>query len=82
VWRALARRDAAGGFDAVHDRHSDVHEHDVGPDARDCVYGIRSVAGLADDMNVRLGLEELDEPGAHELLVVHDEYPGAHRSRS
>ena len=43
---------------------------------------VLAVGGLADDLDVRLVLEDHPEPGPHELLVVDQDHPdrGAHRS--
>ena len=40
----------ARGLDAVHDRHQQVHDDDVRPQALDEVQGLAAVAGLAHDL--------------------------------
>ena len=70
-------RQATGRLDAVHDRHPDVHEHHVGL----CALGegdrLGAVRRLADDIDVRLGLEDHAEAGPHQRLVVDDHDPDA-----
>ncbi len=67
----------AGGLDPVELGHADVHQHDVGlqvPGLRDRV---EAVGGLADDLQIVLGVEDHAEPGAHERLVVGDQQADA-----
>jgi hypothetical protein len=55
-------RDLAGRLEAVHARHADVHQHDVGrvgPDPRD---GLGAVSDFADDLDVVGVLEQRTEP--------------------
>ena len=67
----LPRRDqAAGGLDAVEDRHADVHHDDVGPGALDGLDGGRTVGGLGHDGHVRLLVDQEPDAGADHLLVV------------
>ena len=67
-------RNGAGGLDAVHFRHADVHEYHVGPKALRLLYRIGPVSGLADDLDALVGAENGLEAAAHEILVVHDEH--------
>ena len=78
---ALARQ-PPGGLDAVHDRHTDVHQHDVGRVLRRSLDRLLAGAGLGDDLDVPGGLEHGLEAGPHHRLVVgdHDPQP-AHASR-
>src|SRR5699024_3286613 len=52
------REDRAGGVEAVEARHPNVHEDDVGGGAADEVDDGRSVLGAADDLHVRLRVEQ------------------------
>ncbi len=61
-----------GGGHAVEDGHADVHQHDVRPCAQAEVDRPVAVPGLADHLEVVLGLEEHPEAGADEGLVVDD----------
>ena len=72
----------AGGGDqlpvaceAVELRHADVHQHDVGPALAAWRRPAAPSLGLADDLDVGLGLEDHPEAGAHQRLVVGDEDP-------
>ena len=59
-------------------RHPDVHQHDVGPRAsRPAATASSPSAGLADDLDVVLGVEQRAEPGADERLVVGEQRPGS-----
>src|SRR5262249_52972542 len=64
----------AGGGDAVEAGHSDVHEYDVGEVLLGEADGVVAVGGLADDVDVVLGVEDHAEPGSDEFLVVDDEH--------
>ena len=72
--------DPPGRLHAVHAGHPDVHQHHVGRRTAAEVQGLATVAGLADDLDLRRGAEQHDEPGAHQLLVVDDRYPDHDRS--
>ena len=54
-------------------RHPDVHQDDVGAGPRGSVDRRRAVAGLADDVEVGLGVDHHAEPGAHQRLVVDED---------
>ena len=45
-------------------------------------YGLLGGAGLADDLEVVLGLEQLAQAAAHDLVVVEQEHPGGHGCQS
>jgi len=40
---------------------------------------LRAVAGLADDLDVALAVEDHDEARAHQFLIVHDQDTDRHR---
>jgi hypothetical protein len=69
---AVARQ-AARRLDAVHARHADVHEHDVGVEALGERDRLVAVAGLGDHGDPARRLEHGLEARAHERLVVGDE---------
>jgi hypothetical protein len=68
-------RESAGGFDAVHARHADVHQHDIGRMLGRRLDGFLAGAGLGDDLDVAGGLQHGLEAGAHHRLVVGDDHP-------
>jgi hypothetical protein len=55
---------------AMPDGHADVHQDDVRAEALRLLDGLDAVAGLADDLDVGLDLDDEPEPLAHEGLVV------------
>ena len=61
--------DLLGGGDAVHDRHLDVHDDDVGLELDGHLDGLLAVAGLADDLVAGLA-EHLGEVEADDGLVL------------
>ena len=71
---ALAR-DVAGGGEAVHARHLDVEDREVGLRLADELDGLVAAAGLADDL-VALFLEDLLQVEADDRLVLGDDDPG------
>ncbi len=63
VPRRVAVDDAPRRLDAVHARHSHVHEHHVRLQRAHGVEGLQAVRGLADHGDVRLGLQDHAEAG-------------------
>ena len=72
VSRALGA-DAPDGLDAVDARHDEVHERDVGLQARDRLHRLLAVGGLPHDLDVLLQGEEGAQALAHDRVVVGDE---------
>ena len=68
----------SGGLDAVQVRHPDVEQAHIGPELAGEGHRLASVGGLADHLDVGLGVEDHREPGADQLLVVGDEHPDGH----
>ena len=54
----VARGDETRGFDAVHDGHPDVHQHDVGTGPLAQLHPEATVLGVTDDVDVGLGIED------------------------
>jgi hypothetical protein len=71
--RAVERDDAARRLDPVELRHADVHQHDVRRQPPGQLDRLGAVGGLADDVEVVLGVEDHLEAGAHERPVVGDQ---------
>ena len=67
--------DRGGRRDPVHARHPDVHQHDVGVQGRCHADPGRPVAGLADDLDVGLGLQDQPEPHPEQGLIIDEQYP-------
>ncbi|GGT81445.1 hypothetical protein GCM10010244_02090 [Streptomyces coeruleorubidus] len=68
-----AGEDAAGGLQAVHLGHPDVHQHDVGTCAAGRFDRFGSVGRLGDDVDA-VGAEDQSESGADQGLVVGEEH--------
>jgi hypothetical protein len=68
-----AAADLAGGLEAVEAGHHHVHEDDVGVELLDGVEGFAAVAGIADDFDFLLVLEEHAEGLAEHRVVIDDE---------
>ena len=68
--------DLAGRLQAVHDRHSHVHQNDVGPQVPRQADRVRAVGGLAHHQQAGLGGEHRGEALPHHRLVVDDQAPG------
>ena len=60
--------------------HPDVEQADVGPQLAGERHRLAPVGGLADHLDVGLGVEDHRQPGADELLVVGDEHADGHRA--
>ena len=69
------RGDPGRRLGAVHDRHPQVHEHDVGTQPRHQRERLGAVGGLADHLEVALLAEHRDHAGPHQGVVVDDEQP-------
>ena len=74
----LSRHDATGRLDPVEHGHAYVHQDDVGPQAARFRDRLLAVARLADDVCLRLGVEDLAQTDADKRLVVCDQN-GCHR---
>ena len=75
----MLRADLAAHLDAVAVGQPHVEHGDVGRGGRDAPVGLLGGAGLADDLDVVLGLEQLAEAAADDLVVVEEEHPDRHR---
>src|SRR3954452_12039083 len=60
----------AGGGDAIHLWHSDVHQHDVGVVVWRAAQRDVAVLGLGDDVERRVAGEDQAQPAADEVVVV------------
>lgn len=65
----------AGDLQAVEDRHADVHHDDVGPHLAGGVDSGPPVPALAGHLHVGLGVDDGDQAGADQHLVVADQDP-------
>ena len=57
---------------AVHLRHHQVHEHDIGREVRREQRRLAPRSRLADHLEVTLGLQQRADALAHDGVVVHD----------
>ena len=64
----------AGRLDALHPRHADIQEYDVGFELGGKSQRFLAVAGLADDIVAGFVFENLAEPIPCRLFVVDDEH--------
>ena len=64
--------DLAGRLNPVDARHPDVEQTDVGTELAGEFHRLTAICRLADDLDVRLGVEDHRESGANDLLVVGD----------
>ena len=64
--------DAPGGFEAIHVRHVDVHQYDVGACGRAVNEVERRLAVVhrADHLDVRIRIEQVNEQHASDLRIV------------
>ncbi len=75
-------REELGHLDAVEPRHPDVDQAHVGAEpARELDSGV-AVGGLADDLDVGLGVEDHGQAGTHQILVVGHQHSHRHRRTS
>jgi hypothetical protein len=64
-----------GRFDPIEAGHADVHQHHVRAEPPTLGDRVRPVVGLADHLEVVLGIEDQSEPRTHQGLVVDDDHP-------
>src|ERR1039457_7268178 len=62
IWSLGGSADAPGGLQAVHSRHPDVHQHDVGARTAGQVHRLGAVDRLADHLKVIGGVDQPVEP--------------------
>ncbi len=72
--------ESSGGLDAVHQRHPDVEQADVGTQPERQAHGLAPVGGRADHLDAGLGIEQHRQPAADDGLVVGDQDPDGHRA--
>ena len=78
---AVRRHQLAGGGDPVHGAHPHVHQHHVRTARLDQRRHLAAVGGLADDVEVGLGVDEHGDAGAEHGLVVDQRDADRHRVR-
>jgi hypothetical protein len=66
---------ASGGLDPVQPWHAHVHQHHVGPQPAGQLDRLDAVDGLADHLDVGLGLKDEAKAAPDQGLVVGDEHP-------
>src|SRR6185437_11641200 len=76
------RCDLPGGLQAVHHRHADVHEDDVGAQLGDPGDGLLPVDGLADHLDIGLRVEQDGKARPHHALVVGHDHADRHGAAS
>ena len=70
----------ASGLEAVHVRHAQVHQNQVGVEPPGQLDGFLAVARFADDVDVRFLAQQQAQTGAGEPVVVGDQDASAHPS--
>jgi hypothetical protein len=82
----VGTHELAGGRQAIHDGHVDVHEDHVGLLLQADALDLQAIGGLANDADAALQLEECLQPLAEQLVVIGKHDPnvigGAARSLS
>ena len=73
--------DAGRRLDAVHVRHRDVHQDDIGPQRGRLGDGLEPVGGIADDRELRPLMEHLSQRTPDRGVIVDDENPERVRGR-
>jgi hypothetical protein len=56
--------------------HANIHQYDIGRQPACLLDGLPPGRGLADDLDLGVGGEELDEAGAHQIVIVGDQDAG------
>jgi hypothetical protein len=69
-----------GGADPVQVGHANIHQHHIRGQPARLFDGLAPGSRLANDLDVGVGGEQFDQPGAHQAVVVGDQDP-RHRRR-
>ena len=67
------RMDLSRGVKAVHNRHLQIHQHDVGVEFRDSRNRYLAVFGLAADIPLRVLFQPRAQETAHQIVVIDNE---------
>lgn len=67
------RANAAGGIDAIEERHADVQDGDIGFEFAGFVDGVASIGGLGAHFPSGAGFEESAKTGANDGMVIRDQ---------
>ncbi len=71
----MGRRDPAGGLDAVHLGHHQVHEHHVRLQRTGLLHRFQAILGLSHDLDVPFGGQQHGQSLAHDVMVIGDQDP-------
>jgi hypothetical protein len=69
------------GFQAIHSRHRQIEEHDIGQVLPCLADGISPIYSLADNFDICLGTEKFANSATHVLIVIdyeHAKNPSIH----
>ena len=69
----MSLQNAARRLDTIHDRHLDVHQHNVNRVVGDELDGLGPVAAGPHAVHVARSRDELRDDAPHERVVVHDQ---------
>ena len=78
---ASSSRMPPDGLDALHHRHPQVEQDDVGAMPVERFDALESVGGLGDDLEVDLLVDDVGHAGAQQRVVVDDQHAGPRRLR-
>ena len=73
-WRLVEARDMPGGLDAVHARHPNVHQHDVGLEALRQPEGFQPVDRFTHQFVLIETINHASQPVACRFLIVDYQY--------
>jgi len=66
--------DRLGYLQAIHSRHGDVEEHNMGVVFSDFADGIGPIHRFGNNFDIRLGPQNLGDAAANALVVIDDEH--------
>ena len=61
-------------LDALHLRHPQVHQHDVGTVRAERLDGLAAVGGFGDDLEIGLLVDDVGDAGAQQRVIVDDQH--------
>lgn len=70
--------DRRGRGHAVHHRHQQVHQHDIGPEFLGKLKRLGTIPCLTDDFELRIELKKLAQPPAYNAMIIDNEDADRH----
>ena len=61
-------------FQAIHQRHGDIHQDKIRLQVGRQTDGLKTIAGLSDDANLQVSFQEISNSRAKILVIIYNQY--------